>query len=294
MKYALILLIPLYLVACSPDKSESAKVASTNVLVDESFAPIIEDQFLVFENTYPEAKINLIYKPEVQLLNLFLNDSIDVAIMSRNLLPHEVRLFESRDITIRTNRIAVDGIALITHQSSNDSTLTVDEIKAIMQGKSAGRNLVFDNANSSTVRYMKELAKIEHLPKRGVYALQSNDDVIKYVHNNPGTIGVIGINWMKQPSKELEPFTAKLKVMALKNSQGLPGSDKFYKPTQNNLALGLYPLSRELYIINSEGGWGFGTSFAAFIAGERGQRIILKSGLLPDSIPTREILFKKK
>jgi phosphate transport system substrate-binding protein len=98
---------------------------------------------------------------------------------------------------------------------------------------------------------------------------------------------------MRQPTEELEPLVKQLKVMAVKNSKGLAGSDKYYKPTQNNLALGLYPLSRELYIINCEGGAGLGTGFAAFLAGERGQRIILKSGLLPDSIPTREIIIRK-
>ena len=51
----------------------------------------------------------------------------------------------------------------------------------------------------------------------------------------------------------------------------------------------MYPLTRSLYVINCEGGTGLGTGFASFIAGERGQRIVLKSGLLPDSIPSREI-----
>ena len=293
MKYALILLIPLFFAACSSDKADESTTSGTlQILVDESFAPIIEDQYLVFENSYPKAKIELINKPEIPLINLFLKDSIDVAIMSRKLLPHEARFYEDKKITIRTNHIATDAIAFITHRSSNDSTITVDEIKAIMRGKSAGKNLIFDNANSSTVRYMKDLAEIKELPKKGVYALQNNVDVINYVHNNPGTIGVIGINWMRQPPKELEPIAEKLKIMAVKNSNRLAGSDKFYKPTQNNLALGLYPLSRELYIINAQGGWGLGTGFAAFVASERGQRIILKSGLLPDSIPTREIIIR--
>jgi len=34
--------------------------------------------------------------------------------------------------------------------------------------------------------------------------------------------------------------------------------------------------------------------FAAFIAGDQGQRIILKSGLLPDDIPNREIVIESK
>jgi phosphate transport system substrate-binding protein len=271
---------------------QSATVGTTKILVDESFAPIIDDHFRVFESSYPQAKIELVYKPEIQLLNILLQDSIDIAIMSRQLLPHEAKYYENKNIIIRTNHIATDGVALITHQTSSDTTITVDEIKAIIRGESNGKNLVFDNPNSSTVRYLKDLAKVKTLPSKGVYALKSNQEVISYVHNNPGTIGVIGINWIGQPTEELQPLVDKLKVIAVKNSTGQKGSDNFYKPTQNNLALGLYPLSRELYIINCQGGSGPGTGFAAFLASERGQRIMLKSGLLPDSIPTREIIIR--
>ncbi|MGV3509341.1 MAG: PstS family phosphate ABC transporter substrate-binding protein [Sphingobacteriaceae bacterium] len=279
--------------ACSESgNKQTATVGSAKILVDESFAPIIDDMHIVFQSSYPQAKVEMVYKPEINLLNIFLRDSIDVAIMSRKLLPNEARFYESRNIKIRTNHIATDGVALITHQNSTDSSITVDEVKSIMRGLSTGKSLVFDNPNSSTVRYLKELAKVDTLPKKGVYALKSNEEVIEYVHNNPGTIGVIGINWMKQPTPRLEPIVKKLKVLSVKNTAGLPGSDKFYKPTQNNLALGLYPLSRELYIVNCQGGSGLGTGFAAFLAGERGQRIILKSGLLPDSIPTREIIIR--
>jgi phosphate transport system substrate-binding protein len=40
--------------------------------------------------------------------------------------------------------------------------------------------LVFDNPNSSTARYMKELAGIEELPKE-VYSFKVNKDVVKFI-----------------------------------------------------------------------------------------------------------------
>jgi phosphate transport system substrate-binding protein len=139
------------------------------------------------------------------------------------------------------------------------------------------------------VRYFKELAVIDQLPSTGIYALKSNADVIKYVNDNPGSIGVVGVNWMVQPPMELESIVADLKILGVKNVAGQAGSDAYYKPNQNDIALGMYPLTRSLYVVNCEGGAGLGTGFASFIAGERGQRIVLKSGLLPDSIPSREI-----
>lgn len=140
---------------------------------------------------------------------------------------------------------------------------------------------------------MKDLAGVKELPSKGVYALKSNPEVIRYVNDNRGSIGVIGINWIVQPEEDLEKTVAGLRIIGVKNLPGKPGADAYYKPNQNDLAMENYPLTRNLYIINGEGRAGLGTGFASFLAGERGQRIVLKSGLLPDSIPSRQVIIKK-
>lgn len=295
MKNLRFLVYVLFLIAfasCQTEQAEKESYTSgrEQILVDESFAPIIEDQAFLFQSTYPKAKLDLVLKSEVELLNLFLSDSIQVAIISRLLEEDERKYFESKNIKIRVNRFAIDGIALISHNSSKYVNVDVSEIIKILKGEpSALQSLVFDNANSSTVRYFKELASIDKLPSTGIYALKSNADVIKYVNDNPGSIGVVGVNWMVQPPVELESIVGDLKILGVKNVAGQAGSDAYYKPNQNDIALGMYPLIRSLYVVNCEGGAGLGTGFASFIAGERGQRIVLKSGLLPDSIPSREI-----
>ncbi|MEJ7779352.1 MAG: substrate-binding domain-containing protein [Daejeonella sp.] len=285
------------LASCQPKKSEVQSYTSgkEKILVDESLAPIVEDQAYVFESSYSDARLELIMKSENELVNMFLEDSAQVAIMSRLLSSDERKHFENKKIEIRINRFAVDGIALIIHDSARDSTTTVEDLIKVLKGENSSIvSLVFDNANSSTVRYFKELAGVKELPAKGVYAMKSNLEVIKYVHDNPGAIGVVGVNWMVQPPVDLEKQVSALKILGVKNLAGKPGSDAYYKPDQNDIALELYPLIRSLYIINCEGGAGLGTGFASFIAGERGQRIVLKSGLLPDSIPSREINIIKQ
>lgn len=293
LKFVLIAAFIVTLSSCQEKNKKDVQSYTSGkekILVDESLVPIVEDQAYVFESTYPDAKLKLVTRSENELVNSFLDDSAQVAILSRELTPEERRHFESRKITIRVNRFAIDGIALITHTSVKDSTTTVEDIIKVLKGESSPLgSLVFDNANSSTVRYFKELAGVKELPAKGVYALKSNSEVIKYVYDNPGTIGVVGVNWIVQPPVELEKQVSFLKILGVKNLAGKPGSDAFYKPDQNDIALELYPLTRSLYIINCEGGPGLGTGFASFIAGERGQRIVLKSGLLPDSIPSREV-----
>jgi phosphate transport system substrate-binding protein len=276
------------------DSGRSFTTGTTRIVVDESFKPIVEDQLQVFEAQYPTAKIEPVYKSENELLKLFLSDSIRIAVVSRQLRPEESKFYENKQINIRVRRFAVDAVALITHKSVTDSTVTVQDVIDVLHGKPGKlKALVFDNPNSSTVNYFKQLANVQELPSTGVYGMKSNPEVIRYVHDHPGTVGVIGVNWIKQPDPELVPLVNNLRTLAVKNLPGKPGSDNFYKPTQSNIALKLYPFMRNLYIMNGQGGPGLGSGFAAFLYGEQGQRIVLKSGLLPDSLPPREVRIKK-
>nr|WP_187774806.1 substrate-binding domain-containing protein [Pedobacter sp. BS3] len=268
---------------------------ATQIVADETFEPILEDQLFVFSSSYPDARIKMIYQPEAGVVNSLLNNpETRIAVLSRKLNNREQKVFDNRKIRVRVNRIAIDAVTLIVNQASADTAVTVNDIVNVLQGKpSPIKKLVFDNANSSTVRYLKELSNVTDVPASGVYALKNNKEVIKYIYNNKGAIGVVGFNWIEQPDKDMEEAVSKIRVLGVKNLAGKPGDDKFYKPNQTNLALSLYPLKREVFIINCQGGPGLGTGFAAFVASDRGQRIILKSGLLPDSIPSREIIIRK-
>jgi phosphate transport system substrate-binding protein len=285
-------------VACS-NRQENVEQTPTRgeerIVVDESLMPIVDDQLTVFNMSYPDAHISMIYKPEVGALNTFLSDTVKMAILSRKLTEEEEKHFRSEGIAVRSTRFAIDGVALIVHKSSADTNLLVSDVTDVLQGKK-GRisQLVFDNANSSTVRYLKDLSKVSELPSYGVYALQSNQDVIRYVVEHPGVIGVVGMNWIEQPDSLQESLVSEVNYVAIRNLPGKPGSDRYYTPSQTTLALKQYPLLRELYIINCSGKSGAGSGFAAFIAGERGQRLVLLSGLLPERLPSREILIRKQ
>lgn len=282
------------MVACRAPEKESYTSGKIKILVDDSVSPIIEDEAYVFENTYPKSKLDLIPKPENELLEPFLNSEIQVAILSRELTPGEAKFYKNRNIKIRTTPFAIDGIALITHQSTALSEVTETEVLDLMHGK-AGRikRLIFDNQNSSTIRYFKEKAGITNLNGFDTaFVLTSNEDLIRYVYHNPGTVGVISLNWMVQPVKELQDMITQLKVLSVSNvNDGARG--EYYKPNQNDLALRRYPFTRSLYIVDCQGGLGLGAGFASFLAGEIGQRIVLKSGLLPYKMPSREVIIKK-
>lgn len=277
------------------EKSESETVltGAIQVLVDESVEPIVKDQLTVFESSYPNSKIELSVLPENQVVNRLIQDSAQVAILTRELRDNELQYFTTRGFKPRVHQFAIDAVALIIHESQPDSLITIEEIVEIMEDKGT-RNLVFDNANSSTFRFIKELSGVEEIPQSRVFAVQSNPEVIRFVHDNPGTIGVIGLNWIFRPDSLSKELLNHLRVLKVKNTEDRENRDGFYLPTQSNLAERLYPLARPIYVINAQPKYGLGMGFSAFLTGDRGQRIILKSGLMPDSLPPREIIIRKK
>jgi phosphate transport system substrate-binding protein len=272
--------------ACNKsNKDETILRGNATIYVDETLTPIVEDQVDVFESEY-DAKINLVSKSESETLNSLFNKTSAIAILSRNLSPEEINIFKQRKINPKITPFATDAIAFVSNASNKDSLVALQDVLHFMQGKSDTKikGLVFDNLNSSTVRYLSDLAGIKSIPENGVFSFKTNDEVIKHVASNDGLIGVVGVNWLTQPKPSMEQYIQKVRVLSVK---GLKGNEYYY-PSQNDIAEKKYPLARDLYIVNCQGFSGLGMGFASFVGGDIGQRIVLKSGLLPVRIPTRK------
>lgn len=292
----LIVFVFLFAMCNQKSKNQSDKETilkgSLNITVDETVKPIVEDQVAVFEGTYYDAKISITPKSEAEVINDLLNKKAKVAVTTRKLSQEEISRFEKSKIVPRVTPFATDAIALISNKSNNDTLIALKTVVDFIQGKPGTgiKGLVFDNPNSSTVRYMKELAKVKDLPTQGVFSFKTNDEVIKFVSENDGMIGVVGVNWLSQPSPSMAEIVKKINVLSVK---GL-NDTKYYSPTQNDLAEVKYPLARDLFIINCQGYTGLGMGFGSFIAGDIGQRIVLKSGLLPIKTPGRKLQIRNE
>lgn len=294
MRLSSLFILFLFIAACNKSNTtnqETILKGKATLLVDETIKPIMEDQIEIFENRY-EARIKLDARSENEVIQSLVKDTSSIAVLARKLNDDEMKVFASRKIIPKTTPIAIDAIALITNKNSKDSLVALNDVLSFMKGKTDGKikGLVFDNPNSSTVRYMNSLAGLPSIPQKGVFSFATNNEVIKFVSENEGMIGVVGLNWLSQPTPEMQHYVDKVNLLSVK---GLKDSN-YYTPDQNNIAEGKYALARELYIVNCQGFSGLGMGFASFVAGDIGQRIILKSGLLPYKIPPRKLNIRKQ
>ena len=264
---------------------------NATLLVDATLMPVMEDQVQIFESRY-EATIKMNVQSEAEVIQSLVKDTSSIAVLSRKLNADEMKIFANRKIIPKTTPFALDAVALITNRNSSDTLVAIKDVVNFMKGdfSSKIKGLVFDNPNSSTVRYMNKLAGLTSIPQKGVFSFGTNNEVIKFVSQNEGMIGVVGLNWLTQPRPEMQQYVDKVAALSVKGYN----QNDFYAPDQNNIAEGKYILARELYIVNCQGFSGLGMGFASFVAGDIGQRIILKSGLLPYKVPPRKLSIRKQ
>ncbi len=268
---------------------ETILKGTATVIVDETLLPIIKEQIMVFESDY-DAKINAIARSEKEAIQAFMADTARIVILPRDLTEQELRMIEQKTVNPMRTKFATDGIVFIANSRHRDSIVALADVLSFIKGGEGNKigGLVFDNPNSSTVRFLADMAKIESVPDQGIYSFKTNKEAIEFISQNEGMIGVVGLNWILESDDLIK--SNKVQILAVK---GL-GNDRAYKPTQSNIAEGKYPLARDLFIINAQGYAGLGMGFGSFITGERGQRIILKSGLLPVRLPSRNILIRNQ
>lgn len=292
--------------SCQNNKSGKALDTPTTgiipVGVDETLGPIFQDEVTVFESIYKGTGILPNYKPEVDLFNLLLKDSVHLIVASRQLTPREKQYFQSKTLFPKETKIAVDGIALIINKSNKDSLITTESVRKILTGeikkwsdiypssKLGNIKVIFDNPSSSTVQYlMRTLCKNAKLSSSNVAALKDNREVANYVSKTRNAIGIIGVSWISNhKDTTCVGFLDKIRVMAV-SKDAKATTENSFQPYQAYLATQQYPLTRDIYMIVTDPHIGLASGFTSFVASDRGQRIILKSGILPATQPLRLI-----
>jgi phosphate transport system substrate-binding protein len=288
------------IISCEPGKKlDTPTKGKISMVIDENYFPIIDTALDVFHSVYVQAQINPVYLPEGDAFKLFIEDSIEVIISARNLNEEELKFIEDKKIVPKIYEIGRDALAIIVHPSFGETKFSLDQLKQIVTGeisdwsaleKPAGSiQLVFDHKNSSGVRYaIDSLANGGPLTENA-FASKNITEVINHVAENPGSIGIIGINWVSDMhDPESQKFVNSVEVASVSRTI----DSEAFKPFQAYIAKKDYPLSRSMYIISRQGRNGLGIGFASFMASDRGQKIVLTSGLVPATMPIRLVEVK--
>lgn len=282
---------------------ETPTSGNIKISVDDSFVPLIDAEIYTFTSLYHNAKITPQYKPEFDVINDFMNDSVKVIVATKKLTDSQIQYLRDQLIIARTITVAYDALALVTNKENRDTLINYDDVRDIFTGKikewkqinpksKLGQiRVIFDNTKSGSIRYFKELFEISGALGENFYALNSNPEVIEFVSKNPDALGIISVNWISDKDDPLsQSFIKKINVLAV--SQQFLNDGSYYRPQQGFIYNKSYPFVREVYLISRETFSGLGSGFIQWVAADQGQTIVLKSGLVPATMPVRLVQIR--
>ncbi len=286
---------------------ETTTIGEISIGIDITMEPVLRQLIDAFMGDNPKATLHPVYGTEGDIVDSLLKDSVRMVIISRELLPQEVAVIKKDKIRATTTLIGRDAIAVVMHPENPQDSITMEQLGRLMRGEAktwrdiGGTstdtvNLVFDAPRSSTVRMVQDqfLKAGQQLPKNAFQA-NSQEKVIDYVGQSKNAIGFVGYCQVSdRDDPKVQARLEKVKTARLDATDTSDVKGYFIRPYQNEIALGRYPLSRPIYAVSREHFVGLGTGFVVFAAGELGQRILLKAGLVPEFMPPRLIVLPEK
>ncbi|MCA8940936.1 MAG: phosphate ABC transporter substrate-binding protein [Planctomycetes bacterium] len=214
-------------------------------------------------------------------IHALLRGETDVAAVSRPLHTGELAEFERvlggppREIVIGR-----DGVGVYVHESNPVSSLTLDQLAAILAGdvrnwKDLGGpdrsiEIVNRNEKSGTRGYLQERVLGGRPYAREAHDVASAAVATATVAREPGAIGYAGI-----------AFSRGAKIIRISTDDDDPG----IWPSHENVANGSYPLSRSLHFyVHPESDFPEVQAFLEWVVSPKGQAVVSLFGYFPDSI----------
>lgn len=314
--------------SCTQVKRGEYAKGSATIFCDDGFKNILDEEIEVFEFSYPESSIIPFYVSEQQAIDTLLCDATQAIIVTKELSKEQREYMKKKyKRVVRSHCIAVDAVALITNKQNSVKELSVDEIGNILNGKItrwtqlAGNDtttikIVFDNVGSSTVSYLKErFLKDGRMmsDNPNTYAQTNNADVFDVVKKDKDALGIISVSWLghylehaqnipvdqraadylNQNDTIVPQLTTQVNVIKVSNPTEKNDFDPSgYEPYQVYINDGRYPLFRKVYMISTASNSTVLHSFYTFVTGFAGQKIIMRTGILPYHTNPRVVELK--
>ena len=281
--------------ACTSSQNTQPEDTPTSghirIAIDIALKPATDALLEQFHRTYPKARIDVVYTNEAEAVAGLLADSFRVVIVPRPFTPADSAALAEQRIRPKQTRLVREGIAVIGHPSRRDSLLSLDTLIAWLRNPRSPYTFVVEGGSgSATYRYLRD-SLLGEPPQAPLYRVDSAPEAIAYVQQNPRAIGLIGVAWVcDREDSTTQKFLRSVRLFALAPS----GEKGYYFPYAGYLRPGFYPLARDVYALSREPRLGLGSGFISYAAGPEGQRILLKSELLPAIAPVRVVEIREE
>ncbi len=291
------------LAAC--DYTVKKSVSTTGELtvgVDEGISPVVKEEASEFMRLNTESKITLNVKTTKEVIADLNNGVYKTIVVGRDLTPEETEVFKNNRIEYKKSEFARDGIGVIVNPKNPLTKLNFNELKRIFTGEQTdwkdldgdnkdvykGKIKVFiarKNASIHDIFKSKALSGADFAPTDVICS--TSTQMMREIKENENAIGFISMAWITVSNDTLDESVKPLKIASVDPNTGAIGN--YVGLHQGYIANKTYPLTTEVFIITSDFSMNLSVGFTSFMTSYDGQRIVLKSGLVPVTQPVKLI-----
>ena len=290
----LLYFLSLFIFACSDPSVEekqpqvlSDSLETLTVYTDEAFYPIVLAESKVFNTLNKKFSVLVSVIPQEAGIDGLLSGKITCMVSGRSLLTAEKDSIASMQLSPKESPFAQDALAFIMPRHSKDSILTESELRN--RFLSGYYTLMFDTSGSADLYTFNEWLGNKSLTN--AYSAGNHKKLFEVIAapTDGHPLMVTGSCWI---SDQEDPAVADRRnsgiILSLRTKDAA-GKPYIAYPLHSEIADKSYPFVRTLILINLGSTGKAGTAFAAFMRSEPGQKVVLKEGLLPVTMPGREI-----
>jgi phosphate transport system substrate-binding protein len=278
---------------CNRSKQSTPTSGETQILVTESHLEFLKEEATEFSRSYEAAHIHLDGTTTREAIVHFLNDSVQCICIDRELNPEEQKVARDGDMKITMNKIAIDALVVLVHQSNSLQSISMERLKQIVSGGITRWRQVPGSSASGALEFVLtgKNSGIYELLQRKFFRLTqelipakvgaTQEEIVRYVAANPQSLGIVSIAALKNRPKEVRLLAIETLDSTLQKQNVVP--------SQINIYRSLYPMNYSLYLYLSEKRQAVGSGFSTFVLTTIGQKIVQNYGLVPERIPNRII-----
>ena len=284
----------------------SMVTGQVTIAADEAIRPLIHAEMDVFQNIYSYATINCQFVSEYEAINLLLQEKIRLALVARPLNQKETDYLKSINIFPESIPLAYDAIAVIVHPDNKTIALTTRQISGILSGDiinwnqikgsglTGGIKQVFDAEASGIIRSLNDSLHLNKKISGDIHFAGNSKNLMEMIASDHNGIGFVGYNWLSETENlNVQQTINKLSLIAVSTAESADSTNSF-KPSVSNLYNLRYPLTRKIYAVYTDPAASLARGFLSHLTSERGQKIIYRMGLKPESDFQRLVKINKE
>lgn len=262
------------------------------IACDNDFRYVMEQQREVFEAIYPGASITFDYMSDAEIMKKLYKRELQEAVIGRQLTAEESEALTRIDSTHpREHLMAKDALAFIVGNKSPIKSLNYERLFSNEQQMLNNDNFtfVFDGKQTSLVKSFQLFSGVNKSLK--VFALDSIEAVIDYVNQHDGAIGAIPYAKISdEDNPQMKQLLKNVNIISVEKKDST-GRTTVSVASEADISIGAYPFIRPLNYVICNPYERVGTGFANFIFKKQGQKIFLKAGLIPTTMPERDFII---